>query len=1063
MLSFERMKSHALKEMNILASGILWIMGAAMVLMPFHLQAQPSDIPAEVLFVLGIVYFEFALSMQRRFAKSDFRQRSLIRIISSEAALLLIGLVFLIEQFWIEAAIVLAVSLSQILFAAKKFKRLEELDFLALITPVIGLFSGLYLLLSGDYYHGINLAGFRIPLVIIFFGASLTGLYALHFPEHKLAFAFFRSQALPWLVWCLVFLIKVSAEHAFVPFVFAVVIWFAKSIPWHRMTLPDHDVLGRRMMLVTSVLALAILIFLGALLTLIDRAVAAELGNLLKAREATFIVFMLIMLALYYQAITTILMINGLLSELNHVEGEEDRRIDAHESEGVTQTWNRRLTRYLRPFILSQETVKTRLLSQTDQLSLLSRQLESEKKRSKQLLLLNELSQQLENQLDMPVSAQLAVNTLEQALNLTLISLYTYEADAKDFVLLTSVGPSASDLPTGYRQSISVGAIGRAARQRKTQIINDVRLDSDYIYYANETNLACVIVPIIFNGHVNGVIVLNDEKVNAFGSYAIHLAESVAAELTRSWERSGYHKRLMDLIQSGSQLSAMVEPEATANEIAAITKDILQARFTFIHIQLGQTEGVVQTASAGEAPKLFEALKSPEQTDPLIQAAFRAVAPFRVRDIRKYMKNSSLEIDQNTLRSMLAIPIRWHRLSIGVILAFGKQNEVFFTENDEALAELLSIQAAGAFESAWLQQELRASLRTTNLLYRLSTHIIQAENLHAAAKEIAQTAYKLSKAQNAGIILLSEEDEIEAEVEITERGENVEISHPFDLIEQVLKSGQLIYMPGENSMMRVCLPIQTPIRRYGALWINIPDDHQYKQTNPADLQTLVNQAAIALERSLLLVESQRQAAEIQAAYNTLEVTYDQTLAALTSALDARDRETEGHSVRVSKMALKLGEALKLSHEELKVLERGSLLHDIGKIGVNDSILHKPGALNEAEWKIMRTHPEIGAKIVQGIPFLEDTIPLIRHHQERWDGSGYPYKQSGVEIPLLARMFSVVDAFDALTSNRPYRQKISSEEALKYLREQSNILFDPQIVSVFEKLVLEDLAFFKNIE
>jgi putative nucleotidyltransferase with HDIG domain len=221
------------------------------------------------------------------------------------------------------------------------------------------------------------------------------------------------------------------------------------------------------------------------------------------------------------------------------------------------------------------------------------------------------------------------------------------------------------------------------------------------------------------------------------------------------------------------------------------------------------------------------------------------------------------------------------------------------------------------------------------------------------------------------------------------------------------------------------------------------------------LQALVNQAAIALERSLLLVESRRQAIEIKAAYDKLESTYDQTLASLMSALDARDRETEGHSLRVAHLVARMGEALGYSAEHLKVLERGSLLHDIGKIGISDTILHKPGPLSEEEWKIMRLHPDIGAKIVEGIPFLQETIPLIRHHQERWNGTGYPGGLQGEAIPILARIFSVVDAFDALTSKRPYRQKITTMEAVKYLREQSGILFDPNIVSVFEKLVLSD--------
>ena len=227
--------------------------------------------------------------------------------------------------------------------------------------------------------------------------------------------------------------------------------------------------------------------------------------------------------------------------------------------------------------------------------------------------------------------------------------------------------------------------------------------------------------------------------------------------------------------------------------------------------------------------------------------------------------------------------------------------------------------------------------------------------------------------------------------------------------------------------------------------MDIPEDQGHKSTaNPNDLQALVNQTAIALERSVLLVESRRQATEIKAAYDMLEATYDQTLAALMSALDARDRETEGHSLRVSHLTAKLGEALNFSHEQLKVLERGSLLHDIGKIGISDTILHKPGPLSEEEWKVMRRHPDIGAKIVEGIPFLEDTIPLIRHHQERWDGTGYPGGLRGEEIPILARMFSIVDAFDALTSKRPYRQKISTMEAVEYISEQAGIIFDPKL-------------------
>jgi len=176
-----------------------------------------------------------------------------------------------------------------------------------------------------------------------------------------------------------------------------------------------------------------------------------------------------------------------------------------------------------------------------------------------------------------------------------------------------------------------------------------------------------------------------------------------------------------------------------------------------------------------------------------------------------------------------------------------------------------------------------------------------------------------------------------------------------------------------------------------------------------------------------------------------------------SALDARDRETEGHSTRVSRLACRLGEEIGLNGQQLKALERGALLHDIGKIGISDTILHKPGKLTDEEWKIMRIHPDIGARIVEGIPFLEETLPVIRYHHERWDGSGYPIGLKNSNIPVQARIFAVADVFDALTTTRSYRNKSSLEEVIRYLKEQSGLLFDPSIIEALARLPYNELT------
>jgi putative nucleotidyltransferase with HDIG domain len=1053
------MKSHFQNDLNVLASGLLGFTGVIILLTPSYLRAELTDLPNWVSTILGFTSYSLALFIIGFFMAVLKPTHKIIVQLISGIILLILGGLFIKAGQIVEGFIFVIVGLGQLLIRLEPSEKIQEIDPLRFIIPAFSLFTALLLWFFPQTYSE-TIPSHRLVIAVTFLITALAGGIVAFFPLNRFGQTLSRLQALPWIAWCVLFFIKMSPGNMIAPGMLATTILFTKSIPWHRFTLPEHDILGRRLAMSAGTVAMAMLLFFTPLLDFIDQSIPPELKAVIRVREAVFLFFMLVTVVLLYEISTGIMTINGLMAELTK---EEENNEEVMSPELSPTPWGERLSRYLKPFTLTRESIRIRLGAQADQLTTISAQLNNEKRKNKQLILLNELSQQLENHLDQPVSAQLAVNTLERALDSSLVSLYAYMPDDKSFMLIAVAGPQSFIVPPEYRQSMSQGAIGRAARQRKTQIINDVKLDSDYMFFDQEKSQSCVIAPMIFNGHVNGMIVLNDEKTNAFGSLEISLAESVAAELTRSWERSGYQKRLMSLIQSSSQLSAMVEPETTANEVAVITRDILQARFTFVHIHLGQEQSHVQTASCGDAPELLSSLKIARQTDPLIQAAFHAAKPFRVRDVRKYAGTSHLSIDHASLRSMLAIPIRWHSLSIGVILAFGKQNEVFFSENDESLAELLSIQAAGAFESTWLQQELRASLRTTSLLYRLSTHIIQAETLQDAAREIAQTAHKLARGQSTGIVLYSSKHEIEAELEVDEHGVHNGTNHPFDLVKQAMDSGQLIYVSQGKSMMRACMPIQSPIRKYGALWINIPEDTQHKASNPADLQTLVNQAAIALERSLLLVESRRQAKEIQDAYDILEVTYDQTLISLTSALDARDRETEGHSMRVSRLAAKLGEALNFTHEQLKVLERGSLLHDIGKIGISDTILHKPGPLSEEEWKIMRHHPDIGARIVQGIPFLEDAIPLIRHHQERWDGSGYPLGQKGEEIPILARMFAVVDAFDALTSKRPYRDKISTEEAVQYLRDQSGSLFDPEIVEVFAKLMLEDPCGFEMTE
>ncbi len=196
--------------------------------------------------------------------------------------------------------------------------------------------------------------------------------------------------------------------------------------------------------------------------------------------------------------------------------------------------------------------------------------------------------------------------------------------------------------------------------------------------------------------------------------------------------------------------------------------------------------------------------------------------------------------------------------------------------------------------------------------------------------------------------------------------------------------------------------------------------------------------------------------ELEIAYEKLDNAYNETLEALVTALDARDTETEGHSIRVTEYTIELAKLMGISDFEfLSTLRIAALLHDIGKIGIPDSILRKPAKLTPEEWEIMKKHPLIGYEIVKKINFLKNSAPIILHHHERWDGGGYPYGLKGEDIPLGSRIFAVADTIDAMTSDRPYRKaltfEIVSDELVKFKGKQ----FDPEVVSAFFKKDLED--------
>jgi HD-GYP domain-containing protein (c-di-GMP phosphodiesterase class II) len=265
--------------------------------------------------------------------------------------------------------------------------------------------------------------------------------------------------------------------------------------------------------------------------------------------------------------------------------------------------------------------------------------------------------------------------------------------------------------------------------------------------------------------------------------------------------------------------------------------------------------------------------------------------------------------------------------------------------------------------------------------------------------------------------------------------------HIRDLSSMDEDTNQTIPIEAENFKVYYGLPLIAKDQVKGVLEIFLRTDRLIEPDRLEFLEALAGQAAIAIDNSSLFEQ-------LQDSNTELAIAYDATLEGWAKALELRDRETVGHAHRVIEMTLRVADRLGIRGESLHHIRRGALLHDIGKMGIPDSILLKPGPLTPSEWEIMRQHPTHAYEMLKTIDYLAPALEIPYCHHEKWDGNGYPRGLREKDIPISARIFAVVDVWDALTSDRPYRSAWSERQALEYIQMESGRHFDPQVVNAF---------------
>ena len=416
-------------------------------------------------------------------------------------------------------------------------------------------------------------------------------------------------------------------------------------------------------------------------------------------------------------------------------------------------------------------------------------------------------------------------------------------------------------------------------------------------------------------------------------------------------------------------------------------------------------------------------------------------------------------------RSEMAIPLIANGEVIGVIDIQSADIDAF-RKDDERLVSVFAERVALALENTRLYDGQQQQLAFLNALHQIDLAITGSMDLQVVLGVVLRHVKTELAADAANIILLDSATstlKLAAHEGYRERNSHLQnIRYTNSLGADIVMQGKSMH---SKDIQKECLnperkaifereglhgyygtPLIAKGEIKGALELFFKQmDFEFDQQWQYFADTIATQAAIAVDNANLFERLERSNMELSLAYDT-------TLEGWAKALELRDQETEGHSRRVTELAVKLGRAMNMQGADMVQLRRGAILHDIGKMGVPDHILQKPGPLTDEEWEIMRLHPVYAYEWLRSIRYLQPALDIPHYHHERWDGSGYPEGLAGEQIPVAARLFAIVDVWDALLSNRPYRQAWTHQEAIEHLKKQSGSHFDPAVVETFIAIV-----------
>lgn len=609
-------------------------------------------------------------------------------------------------------------------------------------------------------------------------------------------------------------------------------------------------------------------------------------------------------------------------------------------------------------------------------------------------------------------------------------------------------------------------------------IISDCQNDPRFEHWGSSQHVrGWMGVPLISRAQVIGYLTVDSRTPNAFTQDDAIAAQTFAHQAATSLENTRLYietKQRLDELEMVNRVSYALRAAKDTNEMLPILLNEIKASIetdeAAILLYDHETDALIPHAASGWMANLPKSTFKPGEgiIGKVYSSGAAHISPKFTNDPITHPENAEFFGEG---WGGIAVPIRTASETIGVIIVAIQKPRQIETHHTRLIATLAEIAGNAVYRSS-LYERSEEQIRRLTTLREVDLAITSSLDLRVTLDILAEHLTSKMGASAARILVFNFNSQMldccTANGFNNQSIRRTSIGIGDGLASQILLNRKDHYIknidketglkPDHLSAEGFKSYYAVPLFSKGATRGIIETYFRYPFTPTTDwkdfIKTLAGQAAIAIDNTQLFDNLQRTNQELSLAYDT-------TLEGWGKALELRDKETEGHTRRVTNLTLELARQMGIPASELTHIRRGALLHDIGKMGVPDNILRKPGPLTKNEMEAMRKHPQYAYDLLSPIAYLRPTLDIAYCHHEWWNGDGYPHGLKGEEIPLSARIFAVVDVWDALLSDRPYRQAWQKEDVMKYITDLSGKQFDPAIVNIFKKMIGNETNFIRS--